>query len=397
MTTALLESRWGETKDALLEGLSGSKRTSMSVILENTRKYLAESATAGSTAASNIATLNRVILPVIRRVMPTVIANEIVGVQPMTGPVAQIHTLRVRYADSVGDSSSYGTPTTAGDEALSPFKIAVAYSGATVGGTSTTGKAASTSTLEGVAGNKINVQILKQVVEAKTRKLSARWTFEAAQDAQAMHGLDVEAEIMAALAQEITVEIDQEILGSLRSLAATEFTFDQAAVSGTATFVGDEHAALAVLINRTANLIAQRTRRGAGNWAVVSPAALTVLQSATTSAFARTTEGTFEAPTNTKFVGTLNGAMRVYVDSYAGDSQAVLVGYKGSSEADAAAFYCPYVPLMSSGVVLDPATFEPVVGFMTRYGYVELTNTASSFGNAADYLGEIAVSNLSFQ
>jgi len=398
MSQALLESRWGETKDALLEGLNGSKRTTMGVVLENTRKHLMETATAGATAASNVATLNRVILPVIRRVMPTVIANEIVGVQPMTGPVAQIHTLRVRYADTTTDSASiYATGTTAGDEALSPFKIAVAYSGLTVGGTATTGKAASTSTLEGVTGNRINVQILKQVVEAKTRKLSARWTFEAAQDAQAMHGLDIEAEIMAALAQEITVEIDQEILGSLRSLAATEFTFDQAAVSGTATFVGDEHAALAVLINRTANLIASRTRRGAGNWAVVSPAALTVLQSATTSAFARTTEGTFEAPTNTKFVGTLNGAMRIYVDSYASDSQAVLVGYKGSSEADAAAFYCPYIPLMSSGVVLDPATFEPVVGFMTRYGYVELTNTASSFGNAADYLGEIAVSNLSFQ
>jgi hypothetical protein len=398
MTQALLESRWGETKEALLEGLNGSKRTTMGVVLENTRKHLMETATAGATAASNVATLNRVILPVIRRVMPTVIANEIVGVQPMTGPVAQIHTLRVRYADTTTDSASiYATGTTAGDEALSPFKIAVAYSGLTNGGTATSGRAAATSTLEGVPGNRINVQILKQVVEAKTRKLSARWTFEAAQDAQAMHGLDIEAEIMAALAQEITVEIDQEILGSLRSLAATEFTFDQAAVSGTATFVGDEHAALAVLINRTANLIASRTRRGAGNWAVVSPAALTVLQSATTSAFARTTEGTFEAPTNTKFVGTLNGAMRIYVDSYASDSQAVLVGYKGSSEADAAAFYCPYVPLMSSGVVLDPATFEPVVGFMTRYGYIELTNTASSFGNAADYLGEIAVSNLSFQ
>jgi hypothetical protein len=392
MTQALLESRWGETKEALLEGLNGSKRSTMGVVLENTRKSLMETATAGSTAAGNVATLNRVILPVIRRVMPTVIANEIVGVQPMTGPVAQIHTLRVRYADSVTDSSSYATSTTAGDEALSPFKIAVAYSGS-----NSTGKADSTSTLEGTPGNKINVQILKQVVEAKTRKLSARWTFEAAQDAQAMHGLDIEAEVMAALAQEITVEIDQEILGSLRSLAATEFTYNQATVSGTATYVGDEHAALAVLINRTANLIASRTRRGAGNWAVVSPASLTVLQSATTSAFARTTEGTFEAPTNTKFVGTLNGAMKVYVDSYASDSQAVLVGYKGSSEADAAAFYCPYVPLMSSGVVLDPATLEPVVGFMTRYGYVELTNTASSFGNAADYLGEIAVSNLSFQ
>jgi len=394
MTQALLESRWGETKDALLEGLNGAKRSTMGVVLENTRKSLMETATAGSTAAGNVATLNRVILPVIRRVMPTVIANEIVGVQPMTGPVAQIHTLRVRYADSVTSTASapFDTSVTAGDEALSPFKIATVYSGS-----SSTGRADSTSTLEGNPGNKINVQILKQVVEAKTRKLSARWTFEAAQDAQAMHGLDIEAEVMAALAQEITVEIDQEVLGSLRSLAGTEFTYNQAAVSGTATYVGDEHAALAVLINRTANLIASRTRRGAGNWAVVSPAALTVLQSATTSAFARTTEGTFEAPTNTKFVGTLNGAMKVYVDSYASDTQAVLVGYKGSSEADAAAFYCPYIPLMSSGVVLDPSTLEPVVGFMTRYGYVELTNTASSFGNAADYLGEIAVSNLSFQ
>jgi hypothetical protein len=392
MTQELLESRWGETKDALLEGLQGSRRTSMAVVLENTRKYLSENATAGATQASNVATLNRVILPVIRRVMPTVIANEIIGVQPMTGPVAQIHTLRVRYAESMADGSGYATSTTAGDEALSPFKIAVAYSG-----DSATGRAAGTAALEGVPGRKINVQIVKQVVEAKTRKMSARWTFEAAQDAQAMHGLDVEAEIMAALAQEITVEIDQEILGSLRALAAQEFTYNQAAVSGTATFVGDEHAALAVLINRSANLIAQRTRRGAGNWAIVSPAALTVLQSATTSAFARTTEGTFEAPTNTKFVGTLNGAMRIYVDSYASDATPVLVGYKGSSEADAAAFYCPYIPLMSSGVVLDPATFEPVVGFMTRYGYIELTNTASSLGNAGDYVSEIAVQNLSFQ
>ena len=397
MSQELLESRWGETKEALLEGLNGSKRNSMGVILENTRKYLKENASSGSTAAGNIATLNRVILPVIRRVMPTVIANELVGVQPMTGPVGQIHTLRVRYAQSLTDTSAAATSVTAGEEALSPFKIATAYSTVpqnTSSATNYTGGA--TATMEGTGGKQISVQILKQAVEARTRKLQARWTFESAQDAQAMHGIDVEAEIMAALAQEITAEIDQEILLSLRSLAATEFTYNQATVSGTATFVGDEHAALAVLINRVANLIAQRTRRGAGNYAVVSSAALTVLQSATTSAFARTTEGTFEAPTNTKFVGTLNGAMRVFVDSYASDTTPVLVGYKGSSEADAPAFYCPYIPLMSSGVVLDPSTFEPVVSFMTRYGYIELTNTASSFGNAGDYVGEIAVSNLSF-
>ena len=398
MSKVLLESRWGETKEALLEGLKGNRRSTMGVVLENTRKgLLNETATAGSTGAGNIATLNRVILPVIRRVMPTVIANELVGVQPMTGPVGQIHTLRVRYAQSLTDNSAAATSVTAGEEALSPFKIAQAYSRtASATGTTNSYTGGDTAVLEGNGGKQISVQILRQAVEAKSRKLQARWTFEAAQDAQSQHGIDVEAEIMAALAQEITAEIDQEVLLSLRTLAATEFTYNQAAVSGTATYVGDEHAALAVLINRVANLIAQRTRRGAGNWAVVSSAALTVLQSATTSAFARTTEGTFEAPTNTKFVGTLNGAMRVFVDSYAPDTQAVLVGYKGSSETDAAAFYCPYIPLMSSGVVLDPATFEPVVSFMTRYGYVELTNTASSFGNAADYLGEIAVQNLSF-
>jgi hypothetical protein len=397
MSQQLLEGRWDETKEALLEGLNGSKRSSMNVILENTRKYLKENASAGSTAAGNIATLNRVILPVIRRVMPTVIANELVGVQPMTGPVGQIHTLRVRYAGNLTDNSAAATSVTAGQEALSPFTIATAYSTVGKDTTSTSNyTGANTATLEGNGGKQISVQILKQAVEAKTRKLQARWTFESAQDAQAMHGIDVEAEIMAALAQEITAEIDQEILLSLSTLAAVEYTYNQATVSGTATFVGDEHAALAVLINRTANLIAQRTRRGAGNWAVVSPASLTVLQSATTSAFARTTEGTFEAPTNTKFVGTLNGAMRVFVNSYASDTANVLVGYKGTSEADAAAFYCPYIPLMSSGVVLDPSTFEPVVSFMTRYGFVELTNTASSFGNAADYVGEIAVQNLSF-
>lgn len=376
---------WDNTRDALLEGLEGTKRDVMSSVLENTKVALNESATAGATQAGNIATLNKVILPVIRRVMPTVIANEIIGIQPMTGPVGQIHTLRVRYADNAAG-------VTAGQEALSPFDIAKSYSG------DANGAPAPTASMEGTAGNRMSIQVMKQTVEAKTRKLSARWTFEAAQDANAMHGLDVEAEIMAALAMEITAEIDQEVLGSLENLATTGATFDMTNTqfTGTPTFVGDRHAVLATLINQQANLVAQRTRRGAANWAVVSPAALTVLQSATTSAFARTTEGTFEAPTNTKFVGTLNGTMRVYVNTYANDAAPVLLGYKGQGEIDAAAFYCPYVPLMSSGVVVDPASFEPVVSFMTRYGYVELTNTASSLGNAADYVSKIEVANLAF-
>lgn len=397
----LFESHWKATKSALLEGadlernMDGSrntnKRAMMEMMLDNTRKALSEAATLGASNAGNIAQLNKVILPVIRRVMPTVIANEIVGVQPMPGPVCQIHTLRVRYADTVPGA---GGTTASVTEALSPFDIARYYSG---NEDVTTPKAASTSALEGRAGNRLNIQVLRETVEAGSRKLSARWTFEAAQDAQAQQGLDIEAEIMAALAQEITAEIDQEILVSLRALAGTPSlaaTFKQDAVSGTPTFVGDVHAALAILINRQANLIASRTRRGAGNWCVVSPTALTILQSATTSAFARTTEGVFEAPTNTKYVGTLNNAMRVYVDQYASDGTVVLVGYKGN-ETDAAAFYCPYVPLTSSGVIIDPSTFEPVVSFSTRYGYKELTSTSTSLGNSADYLGAVAINTAS--
>lgn len=388
MADKLFESKWAATKEALLEGLSGSRRDSLGVVLENTRKQqLKETATAGATGAGNIATLNKVMLPLIRRVMPSVIANEILGVQPMTGPVGQIHTLRVRYADTAAG-------VTAGTEALGPFDLARGYAGNEV---SPAGQAAATAALEGAAGNRLSIQILKETVEARTRKLSARWTFEAAQDAQAVHGIDIEAEIMQALAQEITVEIDQEMINNLRALAgAAAVTYDQTAVSGTATYVGDEHAALAVLINQQANLVAARTRRGAANWAVVSPQALTILQSATTSSFARTTEGTFEAPTNTKFVGTLNNSMKVYVDQYQADNQPVLIGYKGPTETDAAAFYCPYIPLMSTGPVMDPTTFEPVVSFMTRYGYQELSNTANSLGNAADYLSQIGVTGVTF-
>ena len=128
MSQVLLESRWDETKEALLEGLKGTRRSTMGVILENTKKQLLSESSAGTTVSGNIATLNRVILPVIRRVMPTVIANELVGVQPMTGPVGQIHTLRVRYAQSLDDQSAAATSVTAGQEALSPFTIATAYS-----------------------------------------------------------------------------------------------------------------------------------------------------------------------------------------------------------------------------------------------------------------------------
>jgi len=378
----LFESNWSATKDALMEGLNGQRKATMDVVLENAKRQLSEAATTGATGAGSVATLNKVMLPLIRRVMPSVIANELVGVQPMTGPVGQIHTLRVRYAETAAG-------VTGGSEALSPFNLATQYSG----------NPDDVAVSEGTPGRKMSIQILKETVEAKTRRLSARWTFEAAQDADALHGVDVEAEIMQALAQEIVVEIDQEIIGSLRNLAGAGTTLDFGALDAayTPTYVGDRHALLSIELNRAANRIAARTRRGAGNYIVVSPEALTILQSASTSTFARTTEGSFEAPTNTKMVGTLNGTIKVFVDNYAADGTKVLIGYKGTSETDAPAFYCPYVPLMSTGPVMDPDTFEPVVSFMTRYGYKELTNTANSLGNAGDYVDAVTLANVAFQ
>jgi len=389
-------SKWLRIKEALMDGLSPKRAKQLGHVLENTRKefvnrqkYLMENASASAVSTGNIATLNKVILPIIRRVLPNVIANELVGVQPMPGPVAQIMTLRYVYG-----TTSTGAQTIAGEEMLAPLHVrdlAAAYSGNEVAGTPA---GALTAQLEGVPGNAVKLEMLKQVVEAKSRRLSARWTVEAQTDAQNQYGVDVEEELLAAVAQDITVEIDQEILRSLRALPPTPTaanTFDQSAVSGQATSVVDEFAALAVLIGREANRIAVRTRRGKGNWAVVSPTILTVLESARASAFARTTEGSFDAPTNNKYVGTLNNSMRVYVDNYADDDTPVLIGYKGSSEVDAATFYCPYVPLTTHGVVTDPNTFELVTSFYTRYGYVEFVNSATSLGNSADYLGLVGI------
>lgn len=388
--------KWMRIKEALKDGLSAKKAGHLDAVMESTlkdftarNKLLMENASASAVATGNIATLNKVILPIIRRVLPNVIANEIIGVQPMPGPVAQIMTLRYVYGNTVA-----GAGVIAGEEMMTPLHIrdlAVAYSGNEI---ASVPAGALTAQLEGVPGNSVKLEMLKQVVEARSRRLSARWTVEAQTDAQNMYGVDVEEELLSAIAQEITVEIDQEILRALRALPAAPTaanTYDQSAVAGQPVSVVDEFAALAVLMNRQANLIATRTRRGKGNWAVVSPTVLTIIESARASAFARTTEGNFDAPTNNKFVGTLNNYLKLYVDTYADDDTPVLIGYKGSSEVDAATFYCPYVPLTTHGVVTDPNSFEMVTSFYTRYGYVEFVNTATSLGNSADYLGLVGI------
>ena len=237
MSKLLTEAKWDAVKSKLLEGLSGNRRVVMNAVLNNHRNnMLRESATLGATTGGNIASLNKVILPILRRVMPTIIANELIGVQPMSGPIGQINTMRVRYANDAPG-------VFAGQEAMSPYMLAKSYSGATASDNNAP-RPGATAELEGTMGRTMNIQMVRETVEAQTRRLGARWTMEAAQDAQSQWGVDIESEVMASVAQHITVEIDQEILFNLRKLAGTAaVTYDQSQVTGVATFVGDEHAA----------------------------------------------------------------------------------------------------------------------------------------------------------
>lgn len=376
---------WATLKEGLSRGLNDSQKGNFAQVLENTKSHmLKESAAPGGTTSSNIATLNKVVLPILRRVMPSLIANSLVGVQTISSPVAQINTLRYRYAETFGGAH-------AGQEALAPLDIAAAFSG---NGDVAAPQAAPTAHLEGTRGRELSVQIVKQIADTKTRRLSARWTQESAQDADSQYGVDMQAEVMAALANEITQEIDQEVLYRLRRVARDggQYDMSQAAnFTGTPTFVGDRHAVLTTLINQQSNLISARTRRGSANWIVVSPNQLTVLQSATTSAWAQTTEGKFDSPDNQKLAGVLNGRIKVYTDTYADDTTPLLIGYKGNDEVDAGMFLCHYLPLTATDVMTHPDTFERIIGFMSRYAIVEFTDTTQSFGNSADYYSKITI------
>lgn len=403
---------WQETKETLLDGLSESKKKILAPVLENQRQHLQETANAGTTNAGSIGNFQKIVIPMLRRIIPGTIATELVGVQPLSGPVGLVYSMRYLFAEAVAGTPDAGEldvgfTNAAGDEVFannSKTKRFYSSSDASVpaggpaAGTSN-GNHSITSDYEAFGGRSMTVDVLKQTVTAGSRKLQARWTPEAMQDMNASHGLNLEAEITAALSAAIVSEIDNEIINDLIALAGTVESYDMAgAFTGVPNYVGDRHAVLGVLINKVANEIARKTRRGPASWIVVSPLVVSVLQSASKSVFAPAVSGSFDGPNNTKLVGTLNGGIKVYTYIYHDTgAEPILMGYKGGSgEMDSGYFYCPYVPLMSSGVVIDPKTFNPHVSLMTRYGKATFTSTATSLGNSADYYGRITVANLSF-
>lgn len=417
-----LMENWTESKEALLEGLQGSKKQIVATLLENQRKHLVETAGATSVNADAVSNFQKIVIPMIRRILPGTIASDLVGVQPMSGPVGLVYSMRFAFAEAADGSA---TDIAAGDEVFANnSRMKRFYSSANVGTTgyppaltaaTSDGLAANTADFEGYGGKALRLQVLKQTITAGSRKLQARWTMEAAQDLTAQHGLDLENELTAALSAQIAHEIDNEILTDLLALAATVGTYDFASpIAGMApAFIGDRYAELGILVNKLANEIGAKTRRGPGNWLVGSHLIVSMLQSAAKSVFAPAVQGSFADPTGNKMVGTLNGQMKVYSYNWGlndawsmgggantamgSTGEDILIGYKGgSSELDTGYFYCPYVPLMSTGVVMDANTFMPAVSLMTRYGKATFTNTGSSLGNSADYYARVRVTNVAF-
>jgi len=210
----------------------------------------------------------------------------------------------------------------------------------------------------------INLVIESEEIAAKTRKLKAVWSYEAQQDLRSQHNLDAEAELTAVLAQEINLEIDREVLTDLRNNAGTVTAWDFNTALGET--IKEKYESLYVKVVEVSNVIHRKTLRGGANWLVTSPEVASIFETAT-AGFAPAPSETFTSSLGIQYVGTVNNRWRLYKDPLFPSNQ-ILMGYKGDSYMDSGYFYCPYVPLTQTPVVLDPESFCPRKGILTRYG-----------------------------
>ena len=330
-----------------------------------------------------------VLISLVRRAMPNLIAYDIAGVQPMTGPTGLIFAMKSEYQTtdsgvSLGDEALFNEADTgfSGD-------TSVAHGGADpFGGTDTTpadgindafvtGQGMATATGEAVNPNEMGFSIDKTTVTAQTRALKAEYTMELAQDLKAVHGLDAEAELANILSAEILSEINREIVRDINVQAVLGATGANTAANGTfdlstdadGRWSAEKFKALIMQIETEANAIAKATRRGKGNFVIVSSDVASALAASGVLDYSPAMGNELQVDvTGNTFAGLLNGRIKVYVDPYAGIDY-VTVGYRGTNPYDAGYFYCPYVPLTMVRAV-DPSTFQPKIGFKTRYGKV---------------------------
>jgi hypothetical protein len=385
------------------------RRTVTTMLLENQEQYLKEAVptnfsgaqSVGQEGGGNVARWDPILISLVRRAMPNLIAYDICGVQPMSGPTGLIFAMRSRYINqtgpealyqeadtSFGGSGSTGT-TAAGIYSTDPFDV---------GGVDPVNGLGTPSGVKGTAGYttykgeslgdttsnpfpQMAFSIEKTTVEAKTRALKAEYTMELAQDLKAIHGLDAETELANILSSEILAEINREVvrviyanakLGAKSGTTQTTGVFDLN-VDSNGRWSVEKFKGLLFQIERECNQIAKETRRGKGNFIVCSSDVASALSMAGVLDYAPALSTNLNVDdTGNTFAGVLNGKLRVYIDPYSSLTTShdfFMAGYKGSSAYDAGMFYCPYVPLQMVRAVGEQS-FQPKIGFKTRYGLV---------------------------
>ena len=407
------------------------KRAVTTVILENQEKsvredrsFMAEAAPANAMGASSstasdgsIDTFDPVLISLVRRAMPNLIAYDICGVQPMSGPTGLIFAMKSRFStqsgtealfneadtdfsarDAAGDTGSPDAQAGTNPATLNDSPSAGAY---------TTGSGMSTAQAETLGDGsdefaEMAFSIDKVTVTAKSRALKAEYTMELAQDLKAIHGLDAETELANILSSEILAEINREVVRTIYGHAkagaqvntTTAGIFDLDTDSNGRWSV-EKFKGLLYQLERDANAIGQQTRRGKGNIIICSADVASALQMAGVLDYAPALNNNLNVDdTGNTFAGVLNGKFRVYVDPYAANvsaSQYYVIGYKGSSPYDSGLFYCPYVPLQMVRAV-GQDSFQPKIGFKTRYGMVQNPFATSAGTGALDNSGSVAAS-----
>ncbi len=421
------------------------RRAVTSVILENQeqalkedRAYMTEAAPTNATG-SNVANWDPILISLVRRAMPNLIAYDIAGVQPMTGPTGLIFAMRSRYTNQTGNEAMFDEADTdfsgrnaAGSavdgysssaHSASPNNNPGALNDSPSAGTYTTGGAMTTAAAEALGDDSGNAfaemafSIEKSTVTAKSRALKAEYTMELAQDLKAIHGLDAETELANILSAEILAEINREVVrtvyinaekgAAVNTTTAGIFDLD---TDSNGRWSVERFKGLMFQLERDANRIAQRTRRGKGNMIICSSDVASALQMAGVLDYTPALNNNLNVDdTGNTFAGVLNGRYKVYIDPYSANSSATqyyVVGYKGTSPYDAGMFYCPYVPLQMVRAV-GQDTFQPKIGFKTRYGLIAnpFAETGAASGavsavdgpgsaNANRYYQRVKVTNL---
>jgi hypothetical protein len=393
-----LQSKWSDVLDhkELPEIQDRYKRAVTAVVLENQEKALVEEKQAlfeaphaNSVSGGGVDNYDPILISLVRRALPNLMAYDVAGVQPMTGPTGLIFAMKSHYTSQTGDEALF-------NEADTDFSGEGTHDGSNpVDGTYTTGTGVATSSAEdfgdSVTLNEMAFSIEKTTVTAKSRALKAEYTIELAQDLKAIHGLDAEGELSNILSQEILAEINREVIRTIYKVAkpgaastATPGTFDLD-VDSNGRWSVERFKGLMFNIERDANVIAQDTRRGRGNFIICSSDVASALAMAGVLDYNPALNNNLQVDdTGNTFAGVLNGRYRVYIDPYSANtgaaSQFYCAGYKGANAYDAGIFYCPYVPLQMVRAI-DPDTFQPKIGFKTRYGMIANPYVLDGGGN----------------